>query len=263
MPHELALLIPQLHHSRQRRPVFLLPCCSAISMGFPRKGRQEPDQQAAEAEDCLEPEPGDKCDMAITWAIETGVKAHPEWYPGVKLRTGPGWVVKATNYKQVHTALYNKGKAQCPKPCPPGVHRRGTTTLAPETTIAPEPEAQPVNGSEAQDANASVLETTTQELMVKVLKDAGAMTESELRDYISGSWDGMILVPASSQTTLPVPTWPAENATAEPATDEVQNATAAAPEEAQNVTADDDKYGGGGHRNWCCSSTSRIPGSRS
>jgi hypothetical protein len=57
-------------------------------------------------EACHDAEKGDKCYKKVTWAKQTGVLQHPEWYPGLNA---------LSSHEEFQHQLHGLGK--CPKPC--------------------------------------------------------------------------------------------------------------------------------------------------
>lgn len=55
--------------------------------------------------------PGDECYDHVTWAKETGIISHPDWYQGLSV---------GSTFEDFQAHLHNTGSADgsCPKPCP-------------------------------------------------------------------------------------------------------------------------------------------------
>jgi len=50
---------------------------------------------------------GDKCYETVTWARQTGVQQHPEWYAGLTAQS---------SRQEFQACLHDLGR-ECPKPC--------------------------------------------------------------------------------------------------------------------------------------------------
>ncbi|CAK9054777.1 unnamed protein product [Durusdinium trenchii] len=48
------------------------------------------------------------CQQEVTWAKETGLKEHPEWYPGLSFESSP---------LEFQCKVYQSNPDKCPKPC--------------------------------------------------------------------------------------------------------------------------------------------------
>merc|ERR1712187_1004360 len=53
---------------------------------------------------------GDACWQAIDWAVHVGIQAHPQWYPGLDVKS---------NSEDIQAVLHGIGDADVPKPCRP------------------------------------------------------------------------------------------------------------------------------------------------
>jgi len=59
------------------------------------------------------------CFREVSWAMRTGVREHPDWYPGL----GPG-----AGFAAFQAQLHRAGRASCPPPCFGSYDERTTTT---------------------------------------------------------------------------------------------------------------------------------------
>merc|ERR1711879_548817 len=57
---------------------------------------------------CHDAEENSKCKHAVDWAMHTGIRHHPEWYPGLK---------PSSSFKEFQGFLYEKGDSECELPC--------------------------------------------------------------------------------------------------------------------------------------------------
>ena len=56
--------------------------------------------------ECLPPQDGGDCDLAVRWILSEGTNLHADWYPGLS---------PASSYAEVQEFLHESGK--CPPPC--------------------------------------------------------------------------------------------------------------------------------------------------
>mmetsp|Transcript_40754 Transcript_40754/g.86798 ORF Transcript_40754/g.86798 Transcript_40754/m.86798 type:complete len:423 (+) Transcript_40754:91-1359(+) len=86
---------------------------------------------------------GEACYVAAMWAMHTGIKKHPDWYPGLK---------QDSSFHEVQAVLFNRGYNDCPMPCSAtSVEKHtmaqdeveGEPTPAPATTPSPTPAPRP------------------------------------------------------------------------------------------------------------------------
>ncbi|CAK0803199.1 unnamed protein product [Prorocentrum cordatum] len=61
---------------------------------------------------CSEPMPGGRCHEFVTWALGSGLRQHPDWFPS--FRRGAS---EEQSFKQMQEFLYSRGKAGCGRPC--------------------------------------------------------------------------------------------------------------------------------------------------
>merc|ERR1712232_19436 len=57
---------------------------------------------------CTDAEPGSECYRAVDWAMNTGIKQHPDWYPGLS---------PASSFRDFQLSLHKKGDDLCDMPC--------------------------------------------------------------------------------------------------------------------------------------------------
>lgn len=59
--------------------------------------------------DCHTATESDECYGHVTWARGTGIKEHPEWYPGLDA---------SSSFEDMQEHLWKQGLGNCPQPCP-------------------------------------------------------------------------------------------------------------------------------------------------
>eukprot|EP00933_Yihiella_yeosuensis_P080433 TRINITY_DN93844_c0_g1_i1.p1 TRINITY_DN93844_c0_g1~~TRINITY_DN93844_c0_g1_i1.p1 ORF type:complete len:335 (+),score=86.00 TRINITY_DN93844_c0_g1_i1:101-1105(+) len=57
---------------------------------------------------CKDLTPGDHCDHAVRWAMRTGIRQHPNWYPGLTSRSSA---------KDFQAQVHKADPGRCPMPC--------------------------------------------------------------------------------------------------------------------------------------------------
>ncbi|CAE7947059.1 Carbohydrate-binding domain-containing protein C2E1P3.05c [Symbiodinium microadriaticum] len=59
---------------------------------------------------CHDPVEGESCYSAVKWAMKSGIKKHPHWYPGL---------TKESSFKDFQAAVHKKLPKKCMMPCSP------------------------------------------------------------------------------------------------------------------------------------------------
>jgi len=73
------------------------------------EGQEQPLRPVPDA-GCHTAREGEECFMHVRWAMQTGVEAHPEWYPGVTAES---------RFEEFQTLLHSGDQHHCRMPCAP------------------------------------------------------------------------------------------------------------------------------------------------